>query len=103
YHPDLTGRDGEKADAAVVRDDVSGVAVTIGHRLLVQSLESRRVAVEERPHLFRTDTRCRHGSSLVGMPWTARRVRQSGQVAGDEFEAEALRHLDALHRTAPPM
>lgn len=27
-------------------------------------------------------------------------VRYSGQVAGDEFEAEALRHLDALYRTA---
>ena len=26
-------------------------------------------------------------------------VRYSGQVAGDEFEAEALRHLDALYRT----
>jgi RNA polymerase sigma-70 factor (ECF subfamily) len=28
------------------------------------------------------------------------RVRYSGQVAGDEFESEALRHLDALYRTA---
>ena len=27
-------------------------------------------------------------------------VRYSGQVAGDEFEPEALRHLDALYRTA---
>jgi RNA polymerase sigma-70 factor (ECF subfamily) len=27
-------------------------------------------------------------------------VRYSGQVAGDEFEGEALRHLDALYRTA---
>jgi RNA polymerase sigma-70 factor (ECF subfamily) len=28
------------------------------------------------------------------------RVRYSEQVAGDEFESEALRHLDALYRTA---
>ncbi len=27
-------------------------------------------------------------------------VRESAQVASDEFEAEALRHLDALYRTA---
>ena len=34
------------------------------------------------------------------MPRVLRSVRYSGQVAGDEFEPEALRHLDALYRTA---
>ena len=34
------------------------------------------------------------------MSWARGGVRYSGQVASDEFEAEALRHLDALYRTA---
>jgi RNA polymerase sigma-70 factor (ECF subfamily) len=40
------------------------------------------------------------GRLRVGNAVPRRTVRYSGQVASDEFEAEALRHLDALYRTA---
>jgi RNA polymerase sigma-70 factor (ECF subfamily) len=40
------------------------------------------------------------GRLRVGNAVQRRTVRYSGQVASDEFEAEALRHLDALYRTA---
>ena len=50
----------------------------------------------DRPH----DSRRSDARQTSGMAGHAEGVRYSGQVASDEFEAEALRHLDALYRTA---